>query len=204
MYYIYGSNRTINIFFDAHMTVYSTGCSLNIVYFSKNSRKFATSPSPVLGCYWLYKKLPANRSDCTLALRWELWRSLTAMQAREGLQWIVKKHNFSWTPCSISVLCLFPYLNVFLWPLVFSVICPCIACSEIQGVPYSLPIRPIEYIFLYYGLYTKDNFVCPFVIADIFSLNAFRSWEYFTNPPRNMELMTHRKRGTGVGFPRLP
>ena len=40
-----------------------------IVYFSKNSRKFATSPSPVLGCYWLYKKLPANRSDCTLALR---------------------------------------------------------------------------------------------------------------------------------------
>ena len=33
------------------------------------SRKFATSPSPVLGCYWLYKKLPANRSDCTLALR---------------------------------------------------------------------------------------------------------------------------------------
>ena len=29
-----------------------TGCSLNIV-FSKNSRKFATSPSPALGCYWL-------------------------------------------------------------------------------------------------------------------------------------------------------
>ena len=25
---------------------------------------------PELGCYWLYKKLPANRSDCTLALRW--------------------------------------------------------------------------------------------------------------------------------------
>ena len=37
--------------------------------FSKNSRKFATSPSPALGCYWLYKKLPANRSDCTIALR---------------------------------------------------------------------------------------------------------------------------------------
>ena len=49
------------------------------VFFFKNSRKFATSPSPALGCYWLYKKLPANRSDCTLALRWELWRSLTAM-----------------------------------------------------------------------------------------------------------------------------
>ena len=37
--------------------------------FSKNSRKFATSPSPELGCHWLYKKLPANRRDCTLALR---------------------------------------------------------------------------------------------------------------------------------------
>ena len=46
-----------------------TGCSSNIVFFPKNSRKFATSPSPALGCYWLYKKLPANRSDCTLALR---------------------------------------------------------------------------------------------------------------------------------------
>ena len=49
-----------------------TGCSLNIVFLSKNSRKFATSPSPALGCYWSYKKLPANRSDCTIALSWEL------------------------------------------------------------------------------------------------------------------------------------
>ena len=56
-----------------------TGCSLNIEFFPKNSRKFATSPSPALGCYWSYKKLPANRKDCTLALRWELLRYLTAM-----------------------------------------------------------------------------------------------------------------------------
>ena len=35
-----------------------TGWSLNIVFFSKNSRKFATSPSTVLGCYWLNKKIP--------------------------------------------------------------------------------------------------------------------------------------------------
>ena len=41
----------------------------SVCFLSKNSRKFATSPSPALGCYWLYKKLPANRSDCTLALR---------------------------------------------------------------------------------------------------------------------------------------
>ena len=48
-----------------------TGCSINIVCFflSKNSRNIATSPSSALGCYWLYKKLPAIRSDCTLALR---------------------------------------------------------------------------------------------------------------------------------------
>ena len=70
------------------------------VVFVKKSRKFATSQSPALNCYFLYKKLPANRCDCTFALCWELWRSLTAMKAREGLQWIEKKHNFSWTPCS--------------------------------------------------------------------------------------------------------
>jgi len=33
-----------------------TGCSLNIVFFPKNSQKFATSPSLALVCYWLYKK----------------------------------------------------------------------------------------------------------------------------------------------------
>ena len=48
-------------------------------FFPKNFRMLATSPSPELGCYWLYKKLTANRSDCTIALCWELWRSLTAM-----------------------------------------------------------------------------------------------------------------------------
>ena len=31
-----------------------TGCSLNIDLFSKNSRKFPTSPSPALGFGWLY------------------------------------------------------------------------------------------------------------------------------------------------------
>ena len=34
------------------------------------SKILETSPSPALGCYWLYKKLPANRSDYTrIALR---------------------------------------------------------------------------------------------------------------------------------------
>ena len=46
-----------------------TGGSLNIVFFSKNFRKSATSPSPAFGCYLLKKKLSADRSDCTLAFR---------------------------------------------------------------------------------------------------------------------------------------
>ena len=47
-----------------------SGCSLNIVFFSKNSRKLATSLS--LASNWLLlviQKIPANMSDCTLALR---------------------------------------------------------------------------------------------------------------------------------------
>ena len=47
-----------------------------------------------IGCK---KKLPANRNDCAHALRWELWRSLTTMLARKGLQWI--EHPVAcWTP----------------------------------------------------------------------------------------------------------
>ena len=46
------------------------GVFIKFCVFSKNSQIFATSPSsPVLDCYVLHKKLPANRSDCTLALR---------------------------------------------------------------------------------------------------------------------------------------
>ena len=74
-----------------------TGRALNIVFFSKNSLKFATTPSPALRCFWLYKKLIANRLFTRIALR-----ALTVSYsdvAREGLQWIVEKHNFSWTPC---------------------------------------------------------------------------------------------------------
>ena len=60
---------------DLLLLCWATVCSLNIVLFPKNSRKFVTSPSPAPGCYWLYKTLPANWSDCTLAFRWELWMS---------------------------------------------------------------------------------------------------------------------------------
>ena len=59
-----------------------TGCSINIFFFPRILQKFATSPSLALGCYWLYKKLPANRSDCTLAFRWKLWRSQRCRRGR--------------------------------------------------------------------------------------------------------------------------
>ena len=53
--------------FQGHVLTYRV--FIKYCIFSKKSRKFANSPSPALGCYWLYKKLPANMSDCTLALR---------------------------------------------------------------------------------------------------------------------------------------
>ena len=68
-----------------------TECSLNIVFFSKNFQYFAFSPSPALGCYWLERKWPANRRDCTL--RFQI-RCVALLQAGGGLQWIGKKTQF--------------------------------------------------------------------------------------------------------------
>ena len=62
------------------------GCSLNIVFFS---------PSPVLGCYRLYKKLKANRSDCTLALRWELLKVSYSDVGEGGIEVNCEKKQFS-------------------------------------------------------------------------------------------------------------
>ena len=48
--------RLVIFVFGSHKLRPGTGISLNIVFFSKNSRKFASSPSPAIGCYyWLYK-----------------------------------------------------------------------------------------------------------------------------------------------------
>ena len=71
-YYTSPSLYKINYIF-LNRVARSTGCSLNIVFFSKNSRKFATSPSPALGCYWLYKNYQpigvAVHSHCVRALK---------------------------------------------------------------------------------------------------------------------------------------
>ena len=41
-----------------------TGCSKKNVFFSKNFKYFETSTTPaLLGCYWLYKIWPANKSN---------------------------------------------------------------------------------------------------------------------------------------------
>ena len=72
--------------------------------FSKNLPPLPRQHSAAIGCTNNYHPIGVTVHsqcvDCTLAMRWELWRSLTVMKAREGLQWIVKKHNILWTPCS--------------------------------------------------------------------------------------------------------
>ena len=89
----------------------STGCSLNIVFFSKSSQKIATFPSPALGCHWLYKKLPANRSDCTLALRWELEGLLQRCRRGRCCSELLKKTIFPEHPVAKS------FINWYLLPV---------------------------------------------------------------------------------------
>ena len=79
-------------------------------------------------CVLFPRVLPRQHSvvtDCTLVLRWELWRSLTAMQARgRGCSELWKKHNFSWTPCiwwprfTIINALISESTNCFIWPSV--------------------------------------------------------------------------------------
>ena len=57
------------IFHLHHFTHICIGCSLNILFFSQEFSKVCHLSLARTRCYWLYKKLPANRSDCTLALR---------------------------------------------------------------------------------------------------------------------------------------
>ena len=44
---------------------YAAGYSGKILFLSKNFQNFETSSSPALGYYWLYRKWPANWSNCT-------------------------------------------------------------------------------------------------------------------------------------------
>ena len=59
------------------MTAY-TWCSLNIVVFFPEFSKVCHFSLASTRLLLVVQKRPANRSDCTLALRWELCRSHTA------------------------------------------------------------------------------------------------------------------------------
>ena len=65
----------------------TTGCSLNIVF-------FANSPSPALGSYWSYQKWSANRSDCTLVLRWKALKVFYSDVREEGVAVNCEKTQF--------------------------------------------------------------------------------------------------------------
>ena len=78
-----------------------TGCSLNIVFFPKNSRKFATSPSPALGCYWLYKKIQPEWLYTRIALR-ALKVSYSDLRRGRGCSELWKNTIFPEQPVSIS------------------------------------------------------------------------------------------------------
>ena len=80
-----------------------TGCSLIIVFFSLNTRKFASSPfrqhSAAIGCTKNYQPLGVTVHSYSV----------------ESLEWIVEKHIFSWTPCKYIVctrnIVIYPYIS---------------------------------------------------------------------------------------------
>ena len=73
---VFGNQLPMPIFSLCMMYVCrSTGCLLNIVFFSRILEGLPPLPRLPL----VVQKIPCNRSDCTLALCWELWMSLTAM-----------------------------------------------------------------------------------------------------------------------------
>ena len=88
-----------------------TWCSEKMCFF-KNSTSLS------LGCYWLYKKWPANRNDCIFSLLWLLWKSLAAICRRGiGCRGLWKKYIFSWTPCRLAhcfyyLFCFFSYWSI--------------------------------------------------------------------------------------------
>ena len=84
-----------------------TGCSLIIVFFSLNTRKFASSPlrqhSAAIGCTKNYQPLGVTVHSYSV----------------ESLEWIVEKHIFSWTPCKYIVctrnIVIYPYVSTDRW-----------------------------------------------------------------------------------------
>ena len=75
----------------------NTGCSLDFVFFSKNSRKFFHLSLASTQLLLVVQKISVTvHSHCVRA-----WNVSCSDVGEKGLQWIVKKHKFSWTPCII-------------------------------------------------------------------------------------------------------
>ena len=91
-------NHIVSRYWGWYWKIRDTGCSGKSVLFSTTFQNFATSPSPALGFYWLYRTWSANKSDCKL--RYLAQMSCSPTCNGYGLQLIgKKKHNFSWRPC---------------------------------------------------------------------------------------------------------
>ena len=120
------------------------GCSLNFVFFfSKNCLYFATSPSPSLGCYRLYKNGQPNKSDCTLGslarmscsstCRGWVWNlSPSSNSDGDGLQWIGKNTNFN------------EHTVLYFYHIIF------ICISLLHSAPQSLPYQWIKIIVRFF------------------------------------------------------
>ena len=81
----------------------STGCSLNIVFFPRILKSLPPLPrqhSAAISCTKNYQPIGVTEHS-----HW-----VKSFEAMEGLQRIMKKHNFSWTPCTFLILFLF-FLN---------------------------------------------------------------------------------------------
>ena len=81
--------------------------------FSKNFHYLATSPSPALGFYWLYKKWSANKSDCSLR---SLTKTSSSPTCRGCVAVNLEKTQFLMnTLYMLSFWCCVPSINNAAW-----------------------------------------------------------------------------------------
>ena len=82
-------------FYSQFYAAYIQGVRSILFFFSKNSRKFATSPSPALDCYWLHK----NYQPIGVTVHSYYVESSEGLLQRRrrgrGCSELWKKHNFS-------------------------------------------------------------------------------------------------------------
>ena len=72
---------------------YGTGCSLNIVFFQEFSKVCHLSLASIM-LLLVVQKITSQKDYCTLALRWELWRSYYSDVGEGGFAVNCEKHIF--------------------------------------------------------------------------------------------------------------